>query len=74
VNRLRRRVSVERVEEDETRVQVFARADLDRFLRGVAVGDQNDVIRERADLDRAPTDLFDNACVALRPTVITSPT
>jgi hypothetical protein len=51
---------------DETGVQILARADFDRFFRGIAVGYQHDVVRERADLYGAPTDLLDDSGVPLR--------
>ena len=65
MDRLRRGIRVESIKEDKSRVQVSARADFNRLFRGVAVGDQNDVIRERANLDGAPTNLFDDARVSL---------
>ena len=56
VNSFRRRVTVERIKKDKTRVQVLARTNLDRFLRGAAVINKDDVILKRANLNRAPAD------------------
>ena len=66
VNRFRRRVGVKSVEKYESRVQVIARANLDWLFRGVAIGDQNDVVGECPYLYCAPADLLDNARVPLR--------
>ncbi len=66
VDRFCGRVGIKRVEEDDARVKVVARANLNRLLRGVTIGNQDDVILKRANLDCAPTDLFDHARVTLR--------
>ena len=74
VNRFRRRISVKSVEEYEACVKVAPRTDLDRLFRGVTVGYQHHVIRERANLDGSPANLFDHAVCLCAPTVMTSPT
>ena len=62
---LRGGISKQRVEENQSGIQVVARANFDRFLRGGAVAYQHYVILEGADLDRAPGNLFNNAGVSL---------
>ncbi len=65
MNSLRRRIGVERVKEDEPSIQIVAWTNFDRFFGSIAVGDQNNVIRESADLDCPPSDLFNHAGVPL---------
>ena len=65
VDCLRGRIRVERVEKDDTGVEVVARADFNRLFGGIAIGDQNHVILKRPDLDRAPAYLFHDAVVSL---------
>ncbi len=65
MNRFRRRVGVQRIEKYEACVQVVARTNLDRLFGGIAVSYQHDVILESANLERSPTDLFNDSGVSL---------
>jgi hypothetical protein len=65
VDRLCRRVGIERVEKHDTSVEVIARADFNRLFCGIAIGDQDHVILKRPDLDRTPAYLFDDTRVSL---------
>ena len=66
MDRLGRRVSVQRVKKNETSVQVVTRTDLERLLGRAAVIDLHDVVLEGPDLDGSPGDFLDHAGVLLR--------
>src|SRR5262249_3299743 len=58
VNRFRGGIRIEGGEKNETRVQVLSWANFNRFFRGRAVADQDDVVLKSTDLDRPPGDSF----------------
>ena len=66
MNRLRRRVCVQRAEVHKPRVQIAARKYLNRFFGSHAIADQRDVVSERAQLNCPPGDPFDHARDFLR--------
>ena len=65
VNCLGRRIGIERVKENQSRIQVLSRANLNGFLRRSAVADQNNMVRESPNLDRAPGYFFNHARLSL---------
>src|SRR5581483_1233363 len=65
VNSLGWRVGVDGAEGNQPSIQVIARRNFNRLLRGCAVGNEYDVILERANFDRAPGNFFDHASMFL---------
>src|SRR5689334_6958868 len=67
MNRLCRRIGIQRAEIDEARVHVLSRANLDRLLSGHAVAHEHDVVLKSANLYGTPGNSFNDAGVFLWP-------
>jgi hypothetical protein len=65
VNRFHGRITVERVEKYQARIQIIARAHLKLFPGSRAVTYQHHVIRESSNLDGAPADFLNHARMPL---------
>ena len=61
MNRLGRRVCINRAEENQTGIQIIARCDFNCFARSQAVADEDNVILKGANFDCAPGNTLDHA-------------
>src|SRR5256714_412297 len=65
MNRLGRRIGVDRAEVHDPRIEIVARGNFDRFFRGRAVRHEHNMILECADFYGAPGNALDHAGVLL---------